>query len=152
MNWDVIGNVAEMIGAIAVVVALLFVARDIRQNSKSLSMSALRDTTAQWNQWSEMLATSSDLADIVAKGNEHYSSLSPSEKLRYGAYIQSFFDNTESYRSLVIDYDADKDLAVLSAIVRRRIVIPGFKSWWHENTVDYDTDFAAWIDEQFDDA
>jgi hypothetical protein len=44
MNWDAVGAVGEVIGAIAVVATLLFVARDIRQNSKSLAISALRVT------------------------------------------------------------------------------------------------------------
>ncbi len=93
-----------------------------------------------------MIATSSDLADIVAKGNKSYSKLSSSEKLRYGAYVQSFFDNVASNRSLVIDHEAEADLDVLSAIARRRCAIPGFNSWWSENTADYDADFVAWID------
>ncbi len=152
MNWDAVGAVGEVIGAMAVVATLLFVARDIRQNSRSLSISALRDTTAQWNQWSDMIASSSDLADIVAKGNKSYSSLFESEKLRYGAYVQSFFDNVESYRSLVIDHNADKDLAVLTSIVARRVTIPGFAAWWTENTSDYGEDFVAWIDDLLDGA
>ena len=150
LNWDAIGTIAEIIGAVAVVATLLFVARDIRQNSKSLSMSALRDTTAQWNQWSEMLATSGDLADIVAKGNESYSNLSTSDKLRYGAFVQSFFDNVESYRTLVVDHQVDKDLDVLSNIVRRRCNTPGFRFWWHENSLDYDAGFIAWVEELID--
>ena len=147
MNWAVIGVFAEITAAVAVVVTLLFVARDIRQNSKSLSMSALRTTTEQWNHWSEMIATSGDLADIVLKGNESYSSLSSSERLRYGAYVQSLFDNVESNRSLVVDHDAEKNLDVLTSIVRRRITIPGIATWWHENTDDYDANFVAWIEE-----
>jgi hypothetical protein len=31
----------------------------------------------------------------------------------------------------------DKDLAVLTSIVSRRIQIPGFKAWWAANTADY---------------
>ena len=146
MNWDAIGAVGEVIGAVAVVVTLLFVARDIRQNSRSLSIAALRDTTAQWNHWSNMIASSSDLADIVAKGNKAFSNLSESEKLRYGAYAQSFFDNVESSRSLVVDHNAEKDLDVLVSIVERRMSVPGFAAWWSENTADYDADFVAWID------
>ena len=145
MNWDAIGAVGEVIGAIAVVATLLFIARDIRQNSKALSIAALRDTTAQWNQWSDMIAGSSDLADIVAKGNVSYASLSAAEQLRYGAYVQSFFDNVESYRSLVIDHNIDKNLNVLNAIASRKIAIPGFAAWWTDNTADYDADFVAWI-------
>ncbi len=67
MNWDAIGAIGEISGAIAVVATLLYLSKQIRQNSRSVEISALRDTTAQWNHWSEMLATSADLADIVAK-------------------------------------------------------------------------------------
>ncbi len=145
MNWEAVGAIGEVVGAVAVVVTLLFVARDIRQNSKSLAIAALRDTTAQWNQWSDMIASSNDLADIVEKGNRSLLSLSESEKLRYGAYVQSFFDNVESSRSLVINHKTDTDLAVLTAIAARRVIIPGFAAWWSENTSDYSGDFVDWI-------
>lgn len=146
MNWDALGALAEAIGAIAVVATLLFIARDIRQNSRSLEIAALRDTTAQWNQWSDMIAGSADLADIVAKGNRSYAQLTESEKLRYGAYVQAFFDNVESYRSLVVDHHAEKDLTVLTAIAKRRLATPGFAAWWAENTADYAQEFADWIE------
>ena len=58
-----------------------------------------------------------------------------------------FFDNVESYRSLVIDHQVDKDLAVLTSIAARRVTIPGFSAWWMENTSDYAEDFIAWIDD-----
>jgi hypothetical protein len=145
MDWEAIGAIGEVVGAMAVVVTLLFVARDIRQNSRSLAIAALRDTTAQWNHWSDMIASSSDLASIVAKGNISYAGLTDSEKLRYGAYVQSFFDNVESYRSLVLDHKTDRSLSVLTAITARRLLTPGFAEWWDENTSDYAGDFVDWI-------
>jgi hypothetical protein len=146
VNWEAIAAVGETIGALAVVVTLLYVARDIRQNSRSLSISALRDSTAQWNQWSEMLAVSGDLADIVAKGNASYSSLSTGEHLRYGAYVQSFFDNVDSSRLLTVEHRIGEDMDVLASIAARRVEIPGFAAWWRENSADYHPEFVAWID------
>ncbi len=146
MNWEAIAAFGEVIGALAVVNTLMYIARDIRQNSKALSIAALRDSTSQWNQWSEMIATSSDLADIVAKGNDSYSSLSTAEALRYGAYVQSFFDNVDSSRSLVVEHRVNEDLSILASIAGRRISIPGFAAWWKENSTDYDPEFVAWID------
>ena len=146
MNWEAIGAIGQLLGAVAVVATLLYIAREVRQNSRSLSISALRDTTAQWNHWSEMIATSTDLAEIVSKGNKSYDNLSESESLRYGAYVQSFFDNVDSYRSLAIDYGMEKDLTLLASIVSRRIQIPGFKAWWEANTADYTDNFVSWIE------
>lgn len=147
VNWNVLIAIAEIVGAIAVVVSLLYLAREIRLSSRSVEMSALRDTTAQWNEWSNMLASSSDLADIVAKGNRSQADLSAAELLRYGAFVQSFFDNVQSERALVIDHKLDDNLSVLEAIVARRIAIDGFSAWWKKNTDDYDDEFVSWIDQ-----
>ena len=146
MDWEAIAAVGEIVGATAVVVTLLFVAREIRQNNRALSVAALRDTTAQWNHWSEMLATSSDLADIVVRGNNAYDSLSSGEKMRYGAYVQAFFDNVESYRALVTEHRLERNLDVLISITRRRLASAGFRRWWAENTVDYEDDFVRWVE------
>jgi hypothetical protein len=137
--------VGEIVGAVAVVATLLFVAREIRQNHRALSVSALRDTTAQWNHWSEMIANSSDLAEIVVRGNQDYSSLEAGEALRYGAWIQAFFDNVESYRSLVTEHRLERDLDVLVAITRRRLQLAGFRAWWDENSDDYADEFVNWV-------
>lgn len=147
MNWEALQAISEALGVIAVVITLVYLARSVQQNSQSLALAALRDITTQWNHWSSMLANSGDLADIVARGNRSYASLSECEALRYGAYLQSFFDIVESYRAQVVDLKVDKDIAVLNGIVRRRISIPGFVAWWDLNTADYDNEFVQWIED-----
>ncbi len=145
MNWDAIGAIGEILAAIAVLVTLIYLAKQIRQNSQAVQVSALRDTTEQWNRWSEVLATSPELADIVARGNKSYRQLPEVEAMRYGAYVQMFFDSAESYRSLVLEHKVQKDLNVLESIVARRIRETGFSEWWSQNQVDYDAEFIDWI-------
>ena len=83
------------------------------------------------------VAQSADLAEIVERGNKSLSDLTGAEALRYGAYVQSFFDIAESYRHLIHDYKIGRNPAVLKAIVARRLALPGFAEWWQENTQDY---------------
>ena len=147
MNWQAIGAIGEIVGAVAVVATLLYLARDIRQNSRSLAISALRDTTANWNQWGQMVATSADLADIVVRGNRSIGELSETEALRYGAFVQSFFDNVETFRSLIVDHQVERDLSGLEAILARRIALPGYQGWWSENTADYSPAFIRWVEQ-----
>lgn len=147
MNWEAISAIGQIVGAIAVVATLLYLSRDIRDNSRSLAVSALRDTTEQWNHWGALVAQSADLAEIVERGNKSFSDLTGAEALRYGAYVQSFFDIAESFRRLIRDYKIGRDLSVLEAIVTRRLALPGFAKWWQENTQDYDPAFVSWIEE-----
>ena len=71
--------------------------------------------------------------------------LAEDETIRYGAYVQMFFDSTESYRSLVVEHQVQKDLDVLESIVTRRIRETGVREWWSENHSDYDPGFVDWI-------
>lgn len=144
MNWSAIGAIGEILAAIAVIVTLLFLAKQIRQNSQAVEIAALRDTTDHWNRWSEVLASSPELADVVARGNRSYRQLADDEALRYGAFVQMFFDCTESYRTLAHDHRIEKDLEVLESIVARRICENGFREWWSDNQGDYAPGFAAW--------
>ena len=146
MNWDAIGAISEILAAIAVVVTLIYLAKQIRQNSQAVEISALRDTTEQWNRWSEVLATSPELADIVTRGNKSYRNLPEVEALQSGAYIQMFFDCVESARELALEHQVQKDVDVLETIVARRIIHPGFAERWSENHFDYSADLTAWID------
>ena len=45
MNWDAIGAIAERLGAIGVVVSLLYLATQIRQNTKSVRAAAFFGVT-----------------------------------------------------------------------------------------------------------
>ncbi len=146
MNWEAIGAAGEILAAIAVVVTLIYLAKQIRQNSQAVQISALRDTTEHWHRWSEVLATSPELAVIVARGNKSYRQLPESEAMRYGAYVQMFFDSAESYRSLVLEHAVQKNLHVLESIVARRFRETGFQEWWSDNRADYEAGFVTWIE------
>ena len=148
VDWNAIGAIGEILGAVAVVITLLYLSKQIRQNSRSVQVAALSDTTSQWTHWSELLATSPDLAEIVARGNQSFKSLAEVDALRYGAFIQTFFDNVESSLALVQTHKVDKDIDSIESIVRRRMRIKGYVEWWEENTTDYGAEFVDWINTQ----
>lgn len=145
MNWDAISAGGEIVGAVAIIVTLFYLAAQMRQNTRSIQLSALHATMGKWNEWSSTLATSPDLADIVARGNQNPHSLNTAEALRYGAYIQMFFDAVETYYDQISDIGIRGDEGVLSAIVKRRMALSGIVQWWQENKGDYDAEFQVWI-------
>ncbi|MDX1405619.1 MAG: hypothetical protein R3192_13815 [Woeseiaceae bacterium] len=145
MNWEAIGAIGEILAAIAVIVTLIYLAKQIQLNARTMEVTALRDTTEHWHRWSEALATSSELAEIVARGNKSFDDLPENEAMRYGAYAQMFFDSAESYRSLVLDHKVQKDLGVLESIVAKRVSEPGIREWWSQYCSDYDAGYVEWI-------
>lgn len=56
MNWDSAAAVAELIGAIGVIVSLLYVAKEVRSNTKAMKASAGFDASLQMSGLAESLA------------------------------------------------------------------------------------------------
>ena len=60
MNWEAIGAVGEVLGAFAVVLTLVYLAVQIRQNTSSTRTSTYSDTTDGWHNYLQ----SQSVADI----------------------------------------------------------------------------------------
>jgi len=83
MNWDAISAVAEVTGVIAILITLIYLARQIRQSNREA-----RDATA-WR-ITESIATlvqvlngDSEIADIWCRGTDDFDSLSRVERERF---------------------------------------------------------------------
>jgi hypothetical protein len=66
MSWDAISGVAEIIGAIAVVVSLLYLAWEVRANTRVMRANSSRDAQLQWAIVNEAICQSPDRM-VIAK-------------------------------------------------------------------------------------
>jgi hypothetical protein len=67
MNWEALGAIGEIVGAIAVVLTLGYLAVQIRQNTRSLRAESVRQLLAQSSQNFMSAATSAELVDAQVK-------------------------------------------------------------------------------------
>ena len=58
MNWDALGAFAEVVGAIGVVVSLVYLAIQVRSNTSALKAGASFETTHSWATFNEMVVSS----------------------------------------------------------------------------------------------
>ena len=82
MNWEAIGAVGEVVGAVAVLVTLLYLAMQIRQNtdhlaqsSEALILSRRDSVTASFSRWRHLLGADAEMTEIWVRGSEDYDSL-----------------------------------------------------------------------------
>lgn len=57
MNWEAVGVIAEVVGAIGVVISLIYVAIQVRSNTRALKASASFETAHSWATFNEMLVS-----------------------------------------------------------------------------------------------
>jgi hypothetical protein len=135
MNWEAIGTVAEVVGAIAVVLSLIYVATQIKQNTAASRAQMINQINSQYGALMSQIATNGDLAKIYQKATEG-SDLEPDETVRYTAYLSAFFAFVEEiyllHRSGTYEEDLGDGDAVefLAPTVRRLLNSPAAARWW----------------------
>jgi hypothetical protein len=72
MNWDALGAIGELIGAVAVVVTLLYVARQIHQANAQTQARARYSFIEAYGHMNSSITENKDVASIFRRGlKEH---------------------------------------------------------------------------------
>ena len=143
MNWDAIGAVGEIIGAIAVVASLIYLATQIRQ-SRHESQAASRDSMAKLT--TDILlrvAENSELASIFRRGQNNIENLSEDEALQFICLLYSIFESWETaFSQLKRGTMSDQDWKKWDVIIGQYMSQPGTKFFWETFSNRFDSSFA----------
>lgn len=96
MNWDAIGATGEVLGAVAVLVTLIYLAAQIKQNTLALKSSAAQAVHENFANWYSSTQSDPKLLEISTKGMRDYSSLSEIEKSQFIAMFMAFSSHTQN--------------------------------------------------------
>lgn len=143
MNWDAIAAIAELGGAIAVVVSLGYLAIQIRRSSRDAQRSIYFSVRSQVQQFRALLAQDPEVTRIYREGLADLHGLGADDRWRFGALMQYEFSFFEDLFRLGPDsllfHDNTEDLRWLA----RR---PGARTWWKSGGRLYHPDFRRHVD------
>ena len=83
MNWEAITAITGLLGAIGVIVTLIYLSTQIKQNNKQLRGEATTAVYEYQRTLTEMLSDNTKLYKIALRGNEDLNSLTEWEKQRF---------------------------------------------------------------------
>jgi hypothetical protein len=144
-----LGSLGEFMSGLAVVVTLVYLAIQIRHNTRAVRSSMHQDMVESTLRIAESLSDNADIARIVLKSDEDYDNLTKEELIRFEAYAERVFSNFESvfysYRNSMLEEDLWESwessyLADISRDAMRR--------FWHEERPLHLRDYMDFI-EQF---
>lgn len=90
MNWDAIGAIAEAVGALAVIITLVYLTFQLRQNTKAIEHSTSRGVLDDASQWQYKVIENPELAELYIAGMRD-DDLSSSDRLRFGLLMNTLF-------------------------------------------------------------
>jgi len=143
-----LGSLGEFISGLAVVVTLVYLAIQIRHNTRAVRSSmhhAMIDSTLRI---AESLSDNEDVARIVLRADEDYDNLTDAERIRFDAYGERVFSNFESvfysYRNSMIEEDLWEswESSYLGDIKRESM-----RRYWQDERPQHLADFTEFIDQ-----
>jgi len=149
MNWNAIATVAELLSAVGVIASLVYLAIQIRQNTKVARAETTKDLYLASRQAIMDIASNDALAEIWADIREFDST----DDARRYAFYQSFFRLYElqfnlASQDLLDDSIARSYMLVIRMFVRTR----HFAGYWRVARNEFNEHFVAYVDEQIEQA
>jgi hypothetical protein len=142
-----LGNLGEFVGAIGVVISLLYLAAQIRQNTKSVRSSTHHASVVAGNAV-QLAFAEADAAEITLKAGRAYDELTLEQRFRFTMLMRAFLSFEEDvfiqYREGLIDrafWDAR------ARVLAEALAQPGVRKWWARNCHAYTTSFQEAIGE-----
>ncbi len=131
MNWEAIGAIGELMGATAVVATLLYLVKQIKQNTESTDAVGLQtwqsNSTAHWL----TLAGKREVGRAVATSIYDSRDLSDDNWLQVGCM---WLNNFRQYQTTFIMHErdvVDDELFVVEMrMAARNLQVPGIRQWW----------------------
>jgi hypothetical protein len=100
MDWDVIGAVAEIVGAAAVIVTLIYLAIQTRDNVKVLRARAVWDAQASFVEVNEILGDGGTVSKLIYKCLSDQDNLSAYERYLVQRFTRGWFQRLEAQFAL----------------------------------------------------
>ena len=151
MNWDALSAIAESLGAIGVVVSLIYLALQIQRNTSAIRANTAQQVTNRGGEIAESLAVNPEMGEIQRRGLFTPESLSTEEKFRFANIMNTIFrayENMDYQRRIgLLDEEIWAGLdSNLQKITRR----PGFIAWWRGSMDGYNQHFRDRINAMID--
>ena len=134
MSFEQISYVAQIAASVAVVASLIFVALQIKQNTRALQRNEHNSTMEQWTVIRQAIAQNREIAELMTAGLHGERAMDAADQLRLEQMLQEnawaafhIWDRTQRGIFPKGTFEATAG-ALLSTLLRT----PGGESWWRK--------------------
>ncbi|HEX4881328.1 MAG TPA: hypothetical protein VFV18_03175 [Porticoccaceae bacterium] len=147
MSLEDIYFVSQIVSALALIVSLLFVGIQIRQNTLSTQTARHQSIVQAISDWSREVALNNDIANLMVRGSANFEQLDPVQRLQFALLHVALFRNYENifyqHAQGAIDDHVWEGWAYR---MRATFVLPGVRAWWTPQRDSYSDAFRDFLE------
>ena len=146
MALNDLASIAEIVGALTVVVTLIYLTLELRRNTAATRQQSYHDIVTRRSAWFEMMTVLPAFTKIFIKG-QNADDLDEVESQQYVAGMISFMSHFQDvylqHRSGIVEkgvWDAERKMLAAATSAK------GFKNWWKEASQYFIDEFVEEIE------
>ncbi len=148
MNWEAIGAIAELLGAIGVIATLLYLASQIRHNTAALHRNEVNTAMEQWSSFRKLMLSDESFNRVFLKGLQEFEALDELEHQTFNTLMTELFHLLRhtfdrSNKGLI---DATEWELGTKPQLLELLGNAGAKSWWQQNKEMFPADFTSEVE------
>jgi len=147
MNWDAIGALGEIVGAFAVVLSLVYLAVQVRQNTTALRGATAAEAVGAIREWNNRLIDDAVVSELFAKGVEDPTQLTDAERRRFVPIAFNFFKTVEHLHYQHAHGNLDPEIwAGWEVVLKGYVGSAGMMAYFSERRAAFSQEFQQWVD------
>jgi hypothetical protein len=147
MNWDALGALAELAGAVAVVASLIYVGRQMSFNAHSVAAAAHENAVQAVRTAAALVASDPSRARLFSQGTNDPSSLRDDERIQFFYIVYSQLKAYEGIHYHYLRGTLDEGLFDgYRTTITIDMTTAGFEFYWSARKRLFSADFVHFID------
>lgn len=147
VNWEALGALAELIGAIGVVASLLYVAVQVRQNTRSIRSSTYDALVRSSGEWLSPVIQDPDLAAAFEAAVQGWDRVDEAQRGRVMYLLTQLFRTWENAYFQARQGTLEPGLwAAWRGVILGYYHRPGIQEWWQLRRHAYSSEFQDFLE------
>jgi hypothetical protein len=133
MNWSALGAISEFLGALAVVASLVYLAAQVKANTRQSRHDASRDLAVRISEVSIAVASTREMGELLLRGGGDHESLDRVDHVRFRGLMNALFRGLEQ-QYLLREEGAlgDDEWVAVESIVSDFATLPGVRQYFSD--------------------
>lgn len=151
MSWDAVGALAELLGALGVIISLIYLATQIRSANRAAAVQAKLESTKLLTDYVDSLIRYPELSDLWLKGIADRESLSREDYIRFSNMaLKAYWYFSAGYFQHRQGTLAEGEWKEVLAVVDYWMMGKGTIRWWQTTGHHmFGPDFVAFINRRY---
>ena len=147
MNLEQAYYIGQLAGSVVVIASLIYLAVEVRQNTKIAKLNSSHINTQVYTQFLELISSDSELADIFLRGVNDITELTAVEQIRFSALLGIAFRNMfQQFQEFDMGLISNDDWDTWNKALGEILTYPGIKAVWETRRSTYNERFQSYVD------